>query len=67
MFEINNFIIILQHVRCVYPIEETETGYLFSFKFSDGFYEQFTFKTLEQASEIRKKFIETLNIYWNSK
>lgn len=67
MFEIKGFIIILAHVQCIYDIEEADTGYSFGFKFSNSFWEAFTFKTKEEATQIRKDFINSMKEFTRTK
>jgi len=62
IFEIDGFIIILDYVRCVYPVEpeKSGTGWFFGFKFSDGFYECFNFKTEVEAKNVHDELIQTI-------
>ena len=66
MFEIDGFIIVLHYVRCVYPIEAEKSGmgWFLGFKFSDGFYECFNFKTQKQAKDIRNSLLGAIKEYW---
>lgn len=63
-FEIDGFVIVLEHVRNVYPIERSRAGtYVFAFKFVDGFYEEFHHGQRKHADSIRKKFLAALSAY----
>lgn len=60
-YQIHGFVIVLAHVLCVYPIEDNDDlGCSFGFKFTNGFYEQFAFKTMEDAQRVRKEFVAAI-------
>lgn len=63
MFEIDGYIIVLQRVQCIYPVEKTHTGYSFGFKYTNGFYETFDFKTKSEAFIKRKGLLTALKEY----
>lgn len=44
LYKINGFVVVLAHVRNVYPLEKSDAGWEWGFKFTDGFYETFVFK-----------------------
>ncbi len=71
IFEIQKFHVILEHVICVYPIEEElcdgKIIYIFSFKFSNGFYEKFNYGKREDAYQVRDSFIKALEEYRKKK
>jgi len=64
IFILNGFVIVLAHVRCIYPVEEVNGGYSISFKFVDGFYEQFYFKQHKTATFHLARFTNAIEDYW---
>lgn len=64
VFLIRGFVIVLAHVRNVYPVEKSVTGYSWGFKFTDGFYESFDYKSKADAEDERKAFTLALADYW---
>jgi len=65
-FEINGFVVVLAHVRCVYPVQETNgiIGFEWGIKFTDGFYETFAYKGKIRAANERQLFLRALTAYW---
>ena len=63
-FEINGYVIVLHWVRNVYPVEKGNVGWEFGFKFTDGFYETFSFSTESEARKTRAKLIASIDLHW---
>ena len=64
--DVNGFVIVLAHIRNIYPVTKSNTGWGWGFKFTDGFYETFVLKTEREASEQRERFLEAIEAFWRS-
>lgn len=64
--DVRGFVVALPHVRCVYPISKEPAGYEWGFKFTDGFFETFTYRTEEEAKADRDRFLLDLENHYRS-
>lgn len=64
--EIYGYLVVLPHVRNVYPAEEEygERLWHWGFKYTDGFFENFVYRSYKLAVKDRKAFVEALDNYW---
>ena len=67
LFVIRGFVVVVPHVRNVYPVEKTDTGWEWGFKFADGFYEQFAYLKEQDAAEDRAALLKALSDYFGRK
>lgn len=65
--DLDGFTVVLHWVRNVYPVEKTRLGWEWGFKFTDGFFETFAFKTKKEAMQKRTAFVEAISRYWTHK
>lgn len=64
LHKIQGYVVILHHVRCVYPVANCKAGWEWGFKFSDGFYENFVYKDKSEAHRACAEFVKALSDYW---
>lgn len=67
--EIEGYLVVLAHVRNVYPVEEERGDRLWywGFKYADGFFENFVYRNKKKAERARAEFIASLSSYWSGR
>lgn len=65
-FDIDGLIVVLHYVRNIYPVDEDArgVGYEWGFKYTDGSWEFFVYKTKKEAKKIWSAFVKAVQSYW---
>ena len=64
LFEIDGYHVVLSYVQNVYPVEKDKFYYGWGFKYINGIFEFFSYKTRKEAIQIHDAFINALNLFW---
>lgn len=65
-FQTKGYAIILAKVRNIYPVEKWKKGiWIWGVKYGGGFKEYFSYRTEREATQVRDKFMEAIEKYFN--
>lgn len=65
-FDIHGYVVVLPQVQNIYPVEKDEQTerFCWGFKYISGIHEYFYYLTEAKATNIRSRFIDAINNYY---